>query len=101
MGTENANSGPHFSFSGGDIQSQGVSPNRPQLFARFLRSKIGEDKFQSVIKLFQNAEFPIEDIEGGPMQTKILEIIGEENADCLKIIKFLYGNNSSPGITTF
>jgi hypothetical protein len=67
-----------------------------------LRSKIGEDKFQSVTKLFQNAEFPIEEIEsGGPVQTKILEIIGEENADCLKIIKFLYGNKSSTGITTF
>jgi hypothetical protein len=43
----------------------------------------------------------MEEIEGGPMQTKILEIIGEENADCLKIIKFLYANNSPTAISSF
>ena len=43
----------------------------------------------------------MEEIEGVPMQTQILEIIGEENADCLKIIKFLYANNSPKTMTSF
>jgi hypothetical protein len=66
-----------------------------------LRSKIGEEKFKTVVKLFSDTEFPFDEIDSGPTQAKILEIIGEENADCIKIIKFLYANNSPTAISTF
>ena len=65
------------------------------MFARFLRSKIGEERFQAVMKHLVSLENPTENIESEQGQARILEIIGEQNADCLKILKFLIGGGSS------
>lgn len=64
------------------------SPNRPMLFAGFLQSKLGEERFQKALALIRASPNPIVLLEGEGRQ-QLVALIGEDNADCLKVFKFL------------
>lgn len=58
------------------------------LFAGFLQSKLGEELYQKALGLLRSSPNPFALLEGeGSWQ--LLALIGEENADCLKVFKFI------------
>jgi hypothetical protein len=53
--------GKHFLFSEKlfNPESSSSTSNRPQLFASFLRQKVGDAKFEKVLHLLGNSENPV------------------------------------------
>ncbi|CDW79259.1 protein kinase domain containing protein [Stylonychia lemnae] len=95
--SSNSQKGKHFLFSENLLFNPElpISPNRPLLFSNFLKQKIGEDKFEQVLKILENSDNPIKLLEED--QGIILEIIGENNIDCLKVFKYIVSScNSTP-----
>ena len=75
-----------------------ISPNSPLLFQQFLKQKIGEEKFEEVLKILENSENPIKTLDED--QQKILTIIGEQNTDCIKVFKFIVSSQNSTPINS-
>lgn len=69
------------------------SSNRSLISSKFLINKLGMEKYEKMKELIENCVDPLKSIEG---RKKILEIIGENNADCLEICKFILNNKATP-----
>ena len=59
------NKSKHFLFSENLLfnPEHPASPNRPLLFSNFLKQKIGEDKFDQVLKILESSENPLKLLE--------------------------------------
>jgi NIMA (never in mitosis gene a)-related kinase len=68
------------------------------LFSNFLRQKIGEDKFDQVLKMLESSDNPMKILD--EEQEKVLNIIGEENTDCIKFFKFIVNSQNSTPINS-
>ncbi len=75
----------HFVFSGTLLNTElPTSPNRAQLFAGFLREKIGEPRFEKAKACLFAPASP-----GRSLQEGLLQIIGQENAQYLPVFKYI------------
>jgi len=83
----------HFIFSDYLLDPQGYSPNRPLLFAEFLRDKLGEDVFNSACDVLKSSVDPLAVIDEDP--GRLLKVIGPDNAQCLKVFKYIMSSNVS------
>jgi hypothetical protein len=69
------------------------------LFAGFLKTKIGEDKFEQVQNILKVSSNPLALLDSPAPTNIILDIIGQENQDCLRIFKVIFGGSSSKSTT--
>jgi len=71
------------------------SPTRSLWVPQFLKGKLGKEKYDKVIGLLERSEDPLDVLKN--QSQIVVDIIGEENRDCLVILSFLmsYSNNSS------
>eukprot|EP00826_Nyctotherus_ovalis_P038154 TRINITY_DN355_c0_g5_i1.p1 TRINITY_DN355_c0_g5~~TRINITY_DN355_c0_g5_i1.p1 ORF type:complete len:390 (-),score=100.52 TRINITY_DN355_c0_g5_i1:33-1202(-) len=83
----------HFIFEDYLLDPQGYSPNRPLLFTEFLRDKLGEETFNSACEVLKNSVDPLAVIDEDP--ERLLGVIGAENAQCLKVFKYIMRSNVS------
>lgn len=83
----------HFIFEDYLLDPQGYSPNRPLLFAEFLRDKLGEQTFNSACEVLKNSVDPLAVIDEDP--ARLLTVIGAENVQCLKVFKYIMSSNVS------
>jgi hypothetical protein len=84
----------HFIFSE-TLFNQGLSsPNRPFLFTDFLIQKLGENKFEKAKNFLLQCSNPLRMLESA--NTKMIEIIGEENKQFLQVFKYILNSNSTP-----
>lgn len=74
-------------------QKAPVSPNRSFWVSQFLKQKLGDEKFEGVRDLLENHGNPTQLLKEHP--EKVLEIIGEENRDCLMMLSFLISHNAN------
>lgn len=78
----------HFIFSDNLFsQCHSSSPNRPLLFKEFLIQKLGDIRFQNIYDLVIQTPDPMKILN--EQKSKVLEIIGEENAQYLPMLKFI------------
>ncbi len=70
------------------------SPNRPLLFTEFLIRKLGKEVFDRACQtLREEAGDPVAMLENEP--AKLLAVIGEENAQCIQVFKYIISSNVS------
>ncbi|CAK92885.1 unnamed protein product (macronuclear) [Paramecium tetraurelia] len=66
-----------------------TSPNRNLLLADFLKKKLGEQKFQDVRQILEESQNPIQLLD---QKEIMVNLMGEENLECVKIFKILISN---------
>ncbi|MDR3547197.1 MAG: hypothetical protein P4M11_02770 [Candidatus Pacebacteria bacterium] len=82
----------HFVFSEKLFNPQlPSSPNRPLLFTEFLIRKLGQDKVDQACAVLRSAHDPIHLLDSEP--EKIKSVIGEKNADCVQIFRYIISSN--------
>eukprot|EP01022_Parablepharisma_sp_SALTPOND_P016131 TRINITY_DN2330_c0_g1_i1.p1 TRINITY_DN2330_c0_g1~~TRINITY_DN2330_c0_g1_i1.p1 ORF type:complete len:504 (+),score=60.57 TRINITY_DN2330_c0_g1_i1:675-2186(+) len=84
----------HFIFSESLFSPQAAfSPNRPLLFTEFLVRKLGKEVFDSACNVLKESVDPLALLEQEP--AKLLKVIGESNAQCIQIFKYIISSNVS------
>jgi len=84
----------HFVFSDALFSPQAAnSPNRPILFTEFLIRKLGKDTFDSACNVLKESVDPWTLLDNEP--AKLLKVIGEENAQCVQVFKYIISSNVS------
>jgi len=69
------------------------SPTRSLWVPQFLKGKLGKEKYEKVLSFLERSNQPVEIIKEQP--ELVLDIIGEENRECLVMLSFLMSNNSA------
>jgi len=69
------------------------SPSRSLWVPQFLKGKLGKEKYEQVLGFLERSSNPLEILKDQP--ERVLEIIGEENRECLVMLSFLMSNNSA------
>lgn len=84
----------HFTFSENLLDPQGTSsPNRPLLFTEFLRNKLGNEVFDLACNVLRDSVDPLVLLNDDP--GRFLKVIGEKNAQYIKIFKYIMCSNVS------
>ena len=84
----------HFVFSESLFSPQAAfSPNRPLLFTEFLIRKLGKTTFDSACNVLREFVDPLAMLDNEP--GKLLKVIGESNAQCVQIFKYIISSNVS------
>ncbi len=68
------------------------SPSRSLWVPQFLKGKLGKEKYEKVLSFLERSNQPAEIIKEQP--ELVLDIIGEENRECLVMLSFLMSYNS-------
>jgi len=69
------------------------SPSRSLWVPQFLKGKLGKEKYDQVLGFLERSSNPLEILKDQP--ERVLEIIGDENRECLVMLNFLMSNNSA------
>ena len=70
------------------------SPNRSILFSEYLIQRLGETRFKKMKSYLETHKNPLKVLEEN--KTLVIEIIGEENLDCIKIFNYLMSSVVTP-----
>jgi len=69
------------------------SPTRSLWVPQFLKGKLGKEKYDQVIELLEKFEDPLDVLKN--QSQLVVDIIGEENRDCLVILSFLISTSNN------
>lgn len=72
--------------------------NRTILSSEFLKNKLGREKFTKMKEFIETSGNPLKSLED---KKKIIDIIGEDNLECIPIYKFLISNAVTPSNSNF
>jgi len=70
-----------------------ASPNRSFWVSQFVKERLGEEKYQKVKDLLESSSNPMQILK--EQQHLVLDIIGENNSDCLVMLNFLISHSSN------
>ena len=71
-----------------------TSQDRSYWFCQFLMKKLGEEKFEKIKQLLENSPNPMQIIT--EQRQILIEIMGEENQDCVRMLKCLISSAVTP-----